>query len=376
MAPLTPEQARTLMGKAISLTKADACEVNLNAQFRRQHPLRPQLGEHGRRERRPANGGPVELRQTRGRRHHQRVRRRDDRAGRPPLRRARPSGARGRRVHGTAGTTAVRHHAGVLRQRRQYHPGISTAGRGQQHHAREGEGLHGRGVSAGRCAMAGHDEHGRAIRLPPPDRRHIFRHRAVERRDRIRIRHPRGQRPDEVRPGFGLPDRGRKGSGEPERPGHRAREVHRDPRARSRDQSAREPPLQLRRAAGGRRPQLHVQGGRGDESRGEAGGRAGAHLLRSRSPGYPDLALARRRPALRAHRLDRRRGREEPVLLALLGPEERGQGDPLPAQPHHGWRDRDHRGADQRHEPRGPRDPDLVYPLGRSADGAGYRPDA
>jgi len=31
MAPLTPEQARTLMGKAISRTKADACEVNLNA---------------------------------------------------------------------------------------------------------------------------------------------------------------------------------------------------------------------------------------------------------------------------------------------------------------------------------------------------------
>jgi predicted Zn-dependent protease len=31
MAPLTPEQARTLMDKALRLSKADACEVNLNA---------------------------------------------------------------------------------------------------------------------------------------------------------------------------------------------------------------------------------------------------------------------------------------------------------------------------------------------------------
>ena len=31
MAPLTPDQARALMGRALRLTKADACEVNLNA---------------------------------------------------------------------------------------------------------------------------------------------------------------------------------------------------------------------------------------------------------------------------------------------------------------------------------------------------------
>ena len=31
MAPLTPQQARALMEKALHLSKADACEVNLNA---------------------------------------------------------------------------------------------------------------------------------------------------------------------------------------------------------------------------------------------------------------------------------------------------------------------------------------------------------
>ena len=88
-------QARALMAKALTLSKADACEVNLdgntggNIRYARNTVSTAGATED------MHVGGAVQLRQPHRHRHAQRVRRRDDRAGGAPLRGAGPPGARG-----------------------------------------------------------------------------------------------------------------------------------------------------------------------------------------------------------------------------------------------------------------------------------------
>ena len=283
------------------------------------------------------------------------IRRRCRSSGRRPIRRS-------RRIFDDAATAS----AGVARRLRAHRDRLEQAER-----RRVGGLRRDLGADAG-----GRDVEG-AVRLRPVQRRRLQPHGAHAGRHRIRLGVALAQRAAAAR--SDRSSRPRRST----RPRDRAIPSPSSPANTPWSSSRRRSPICSSRWS---LPRTRVRPTRGAaSSRRRAAAPASASrssVKRSGSIPIPRIPLAPAvpfdgaGPAAEEDRLGRRRGAEEPVVLALLGAEA-GQGsDRAARQPDHGRRQRDDGRPDQGSRARNLRDAVLVYPLARSADAPGHRPDA